>query len=318
MERIRILPLVALLLTVGCGGESSDQSPPTPQVGETWYVQDHAYTDEVYDMIKSSGPATYPAQTVDDQPDRSFHLAHPFPCKVTEVGDNGFFKCDVDSERTLDVTSVWTDHLMTAKEADARDPGTVIHKTVAAPAAFPSWLRIKAGQHIYTGYDGGDSNTVTICPSHLAYNDSTSGGPTKCSHKRPGIAAHIVSWENDFTLDSKTNFPVLKIAADDGSWSGYTGSLVSIQPRIPVGTLLFVTSKRDGDVRLHTSKSDDLFKGPSLKNHTAVRLLRQDVADVQNYDLFARIIDGPYAGKTCWLLTAEVEAEDHSPIIMSL
>ena len=116
------LALVAVGLSA-CGGTSDNQTTrtdsPSPQVGETWYVSDHAYTDEVYGMIKSSGTATWPAQTNGDQPDKSFHLAHPYPCKVTEVGDDGFYKCDVDSMKTLDVTSVWTNRLLSARDADA-------------------------------------------------------------------------------------------------------------------------------------------------------------------------------------------------------
>lgn len=315
------LALVAVGLSA-CGGTSDNQTTrtdsPSPQVGETWYVSDHAYTDEVYGMIKSSGTATWPAQTNGDQPDKSFHLAHPYPCKVTEVGDDGFYKCDVDSMKTLDVTSVWTNRLLSARDADALDPGSVIHKPPpATPQGIPPWLKIRRGQFVYTGYDGGDATVVSVCASHSLYNDNSSGGTAKCPTHAPGIAAHIVSWEDDYTLDSKTDIPVVKIAANDGSWSGYTGSLIQIQPRIPVGTLLLTETVNNSNVRLGATKTASLFSGPELADRTSVRVLKQDAADVQNYDLYVQVVTGLYTGKKGWLLASEVKTDNRAPISMT-
>lgn len=279
---------------------------------------DHAYTDEVYETIQQSGTDTWPAQTTDDKPDKSFHLLHPYPCKVTEVHDDGFYKCNVDSENTLDVKTVWTNRLMSKDEAEAAAPGTVIHKPEQASAGLPSWLRIRAGTKLFTGSDGGDATTVSICRSRNAYNDFASGGETKCSHKRPGLKIHIVSYVNDYSGDGKTNIPILNVAADDGSWSGYTGSLVSVQPRIPVGTRLQTEPDQNAKAKLWANSTDDYNSGVELADRTTVEVIKQDPSNVQNSTLFVKVLDGKYAGREGWMLDMGLQTLKGTSLILTL
>lgn len=319
----RMAVCVAVAVLCSCGGESSDKgsssstTSATPRVGETWYVRDHAYTDEVYATIQQTGTETWPAQTSGDNPDKSFHLIHPYPCKVTDVHDDGFYKCDVDSDNSLDVKSVWTNRLMSRDQAEADSPGAVIHTPAPVVASRPSWLKIKRGAKLFTGYDGGDATTVTVCGTRSAYKDNASGGETKCTSRKPGIRIHVISSSDDYSLgDGTTNTPVLQIAADDGSWSGYTGSLLQVQPRIPPGTKVKTEQHTNAPTRIWNHKGDAYQDGIELEGGTTLEILRQDPTDPQNSDLYVTVVTGRYAGKRGWTLSSGLEVLDGSPMML--
>ena len=319
----------AVIVLVGCGADSESAKsagsstaatpPPTgPQVGQTLYVMDHAYTDDVYAMIRDSGTDTWPAQTDDSKPDKSYHLVRPYPCKITDVRDDGFVKCTVDSDNTLDVKTVWTNRPMTKDQAEAAAPGTVIHTTAPVAAGTPSWLRIKVGTALFTGYDGGDSETASICPTRAAFMNDSSGGDSKCSHYKPGLKIHIVAYSNDYSLDGKTNFPVLQVAADNGSWSGFTGSLLQVQPRVPVGTRLMSESGSNSKTRIWAGKHDPYFSGFELPDRATIEVLKQDPSDVQNCTLYVKVLAGRYSGKVGWTLDMGLETLNGTPLMLTL
>ena len=302
-----ILSLLATVAVAGCGGNdgNTSASATTPRVGQVWYVIDHAYTSEVYNDIKQSGPDAYPAQTSGDKPDRSYHLARPYPCKVIETGDDGFYKCDVDSEQTLDVKVVWTNRLLSKEQAEAVAPGTVVHKSEPSEPRTPAWLKMKPGLHLYTGYDGGDATTVAICPDRTTYKKDSSGdAQSSCKHRKPGIPVHIVSISNDYSLDGTTNFPILKITADDGSWTGYTSSMLGVQPKIPIGAILVTEKKPMNNARskIWTHKTDSYESGIEVEDSTRLQLLREDPTDAGNSTLYVKVLTGRYAGRTGWTL----------------
>lgn len=288
------------------GGGSSQPTPvPSPQVGEIWYVMDHAYTDEVYADIQSSGPDGYPAQTNGDNPDRSFHLTHPFPCKITDVHEDGFYKCDVDSEHSLDVQTVWTNRLMSKDQAEAVAPGSVVHKAENLQG-FPAWLKLKPGLKLYTGYDGGNETKVTICSSRTDFQNYASGSSAPCGQRPPGIKVHVVTVTDDYSVgDGTTNMPEIKIASDDGSWAGWTSAMVSVQPRVPVGTVMKTERQANAPTKIWKHKSDSYFAGGTeLAGDTSVQVVKQDPLDPMNCDLYVTVLSGPHAGLTGWTLSS--------------
>ena len=302
----------ALLLTVtvfsACASSSSSQnrSDSAPQVGQVWYVRDHAYTDEVYQMIQQSGSTdTWPAQTTDDQPDKSYHLARPYPCKITETGDDGFYKCSVLSDRVLGVDSVWTNRLMSREQAEADAPGTVIHTPQPKPTGTPSWLILRKGLGLYTGYDGGDSKTDTLCATPSDYNAYTGGDSNaKCSRHGPGIPIHVVDIKNDYEVDGRTNIPLVRVAADDGSFSGWSDSLIGVQPRIPVGTVLVTDLHPPSNAKskIWHSRDDDYNAGPDLEPGTRVQVLKDDPSEPYSSTLYVRVLTGDHAAVRGWML----------------
>lgn len=295
------------LIACGPDGSSSNQSTsvPSPQVGETWYIMDHAYTDEVYADIQSSGVDKPPAQTTDDNPDRSFHLNHPYPCKVTDSHDDGFYKCDVDSENSLDVKTVWTNRLLSKDQAEAIAPGSVVHKTAAAPKGLPAWLRLKPGLKLYTGYDGGDATKVTVCANKSDYQNIGDGTNAGCGQRAPGIKVHVVEIADNYSGgDGTTNIPEIKIAADDGKWAGWTGSMVSVTPRIPAGTIMKTEHESNAPAKIWQNKSDSYFKsGIELASDTSIEIIKQDPLDPANFDLYVKVISGSHSGLTGWTLS---------------
>ena len=138
------------------------------------------------------------------------------------------------------LTRVWTNRLM-SQRAGRSGCTRYCHSVLRRPkpTGTPSWLILRKGLGLYTGYDGGDSKTDTLCATPSDYNAYTGGDSNaKCSRHGPGIPIHVVDIKNDYEVDGKTNIPLVRVAADDGSFSGWSDSLIGVQPRIPVGTVL--------------------------------------------------------------------------------
>lgn len=304
--------LCALMLTVAvlssCASSASSENhgDTAPQLGQVWYVRDHAYTDEVYQMIVRNGSAdTWPAQTTEDKPDKSYHLVHPYPCKITEIGDMNFFKCSVSSDRFLGIAQVWTNRLMSRKQAEADAPGTVAHAPQPEVGGTPSWLVLRKGLALYTGYDGGDSKTDTLCATSGDYNAYVGGDSNaKCGKHPPGIPIHVVDIKNDYEADGKTNIPLIRVAADNGSFRGWSDSLIGIQLRIPVGTVLVTELHPPNDARsrIWHGCDDDYSAGTDLEPGSRVQVIKDDPSEPYSATLYVKVLTGSDARKRGWML----------------
>jgi hypothetical protein len=73
----------------------------------------------------------------------------------------------------LGVDEVWTNRLTSRKQAEDDAPGTVIHTPQPEAMGTPSWLILRKGLGLYTGYDGGDSKTDTLCATPGDYHAYT-------------------------------------------------------------------------------------------------------------------------------------------------
>lgn len=312
--------LLAVVVSSACASSSSSQTDSTPRVGQVWYVRDHAYTDEVYQMILQNGSVdTWPAQTTDDKPDKSYHLAHPYPCKITETGDEGFYKCSVLSNHFLGLNQVWTNRPMSREQAEADSPGTVIHTPQPEAAGTPSWLILRKGLGLYTGYDGGDSRTDTLCVTPGDYNAYAGGdNNAKCSTHAPGIPVHIIDIKNDYETDGKTNIPLVRVAADDGSFNGWSDSLVGIQPRIPTGTVLVTELHPPNDTKstIWHNRSDDYAAGTDLEPGTRVQVLKNDPSEPYSSTLYVRVLTSNHAGAHGWMLDDGLNTTGAKPLIV--
>jgi hypothetical protein len=302
------LYVLAGLVLAGCSSsETTSPSSPTLEVGQVWYVQDHAYRDDTYHEIIDNGSADkYPAQTTGDQPDQSFHFIRPYPCTIDKIGESGFYHCTIDSEHQIDQSDVWSDHLMTKEQADAASPGSVLHKTKTLDAAVPAWARLQVGQKVYTGYDGGDATSVTMCVSVDEYLKWANGDmAAHCTKHKPGLVATITSVKDDYSIgDGTFNSPIVGLRSADGSWAGYTSTGLSAVPIIPPGSILR-TSKIKGAASLTDTRDGDA--GVHLAPGTRVEVVRMDPREPQNATLFVRVLDGTQKGRTGWLLDMDTE-----------
>lgn len=300
--------LLATAMLCGCASTSSSENTDDsqPQVGQIWYVRDHAYTAEVYQMIQQNGSTdTWPAQTTEDQPDKSYHLTHPYRCKITQIGDSGFYKCRVLSDGVLGLDELWTNRLMSRDQAEADSPGTVVHTPEPQATGTPSWLILRKGLVLYTGYDGGDSKTDTLCATPQDYHAYVGGDSSaKCSVHGPGIPIHVVEIRNDYETDGKTNMPLVHVAANDGSFSGWSDSIIGIQPRIPAGTVLVTELHPPSDVkaRIWHGRDDDYNAGTDLATGTRIQILRDDPSEPYSSTLYVKVLTGAHAGARGWML----------------
>jgi len=175
----------------------------------------------------------------------------------------------------------------------------------------PQWLVLQPGLKLFTGTDGGVATTVTVCNTLGQYQRFiTQGEDVNCRHYKPGIKVHIIS----LAAGDQTVNPFLDIAADDGSWSGWTGTLISVEARIPVGTVVKVKPNSNGSAQLFATQTDQ--SGVVLRDGTVMKILRQDAVEADNSALYVRVMSGQHSGRTGWISDLSLSLDDGSDLIL--
>lgn len=184
--------------------------------------------------------------------------------------------------------------------------GIVLTLSAAAQSSRPSWLILRAGLPIYVG-NGEDDTHAAVCRSAEAYNDWRDGGPLgTCRTVLMGTAAHVlgISINHESSLAPEH---IVFIRADNGTWRGYTATL-SIQPRVPAGTVLTVfninPNSNGGPVLTLDGELDSTptsKHGATLRNGTRVMVERFDPT-TPNDNVFVRVLSGPQIGQQGWML----------------
>jgi len=168
------------------------------------------------------------------------------------------------------------------------------------------WLEIRKGVHAYTGEDGGDARTtLTVCNSAQAYLkwiDGVTGADRQCANHPRGEPVTISS---DDTVDSGVSGDyVVFIRADDSSWSGWTSTIIGLQPGIPAKTKLVVDSDT---VHLAPDEDSDWGTGEILGKGTVVELISQDPKSER---LYVSVGDGVSTiVRRGWLFTLGVSVQ---------
>jgi hypothetical protein len=156
---------------------------------------------------------------------------------------------------------------------DAKPPASTV----------PPWLEIRKGAHAYVGADGGNVMTLTVCATAKAYAEWLDDGVTRgrpCFAKPRGVPVVMVTDEIAATkLGSAFSVEyVVKIRAQDNSWSGWTIPTGGLQPRVPAGTIVFVAANDDLSVGLASESTGRLGASEPLPDGTALKVLAQDPA----------------------------------------
>jgi hypothetical protein len=182
-------------------------------------------------------------------------------------------------------------------------------KTVAPAFAgnIRDWRNPVKGTHATLGDDGGGSDKATVCQTTDEYSDFLKGDPgytvPGCKEFERGLPVTIIGVDFDKTRDaasgSSSGEPLVQISIPSKKWVGYVQLLGGIHPIIPVGTKIHL--KRDGNATINlAAKFDaDYGSGPDLGEHVTVKMIRS----APDYDMiYVSVIDGPFAGKTGWVL----------------
>ncbi len=181
----------------------------------------------------------------------------------------------------------------------------------ATPAPLNTWVRLHVGMTLYTGTDGGDATTLTVCPTvaqYLAFAGvGGSGNVAECSHRKPDVAA-IVEEIVPANADDPFHAPYVKLRAADGSWSGYT-DIIGQQVAIPVGTTLVFTKSGGESLRLAPRQGSNLHSGPNLGDSVTVKVLHY-FPNTNDRSLYVTVLDGEYAGQNGWMFTMDGETEN--------
>lgn len=170
------------------------------------------------------------------------------------------------------------------------------------------WLELRKGMQAYTGTDGGGSTTVTVCSSPTAYEDfvnDVKGYEHQCAKKQQGISVSITS--NKIVAENNGVSYLVYLRSDDSSWSGWTSSLVSLQPSIPNKTLLTIKANPNDPARLAPSRNSNLDTGVVLAPGTVVEMISQ-YPKSDSRDLFVSVQKGSagLSGKKGWIFAMDV------------
>ena len=174
-----------------------------------------------------------------------------------------------------------------------------------------SWDRLRVGLRVYTGDDGGDATTQTVCASLAAYLASIDDSNTPhCLHVKRGLSATVETIIPSKSSDSDAGFraPHVQLRGSDGTWSGYT-TVVPLQPAIPIGTVLVMKKDGNATVNLAPRQGSDLNAGPDLGDTVTVKVLHY-YPDTGDRPLYVTVLDGEHAGQNGWMFANEAETPD--------
>jgi hypothetical protein len=88
-----------------------------------------------------------------------------------------------------------------------------------------------------------------------------------------------------------------------------------VVPDIPSGTVVHLQREGYGDLKLAASQDADNDAGIDLGEQATATIIQFDPA-TDDRDLYVRITNGEYAGKTGWTYSLHASGEDGSPIAL--
>ena len=188
--------------------------------------------------------------------------------------------------------------------------------TKPRPASSESWDEVRPGVKVYTGDDGGSASTLTVCSTLASYVAFMSDdNAANCSHEKRGVLAvveQVIPAKSNTDTGSFAGAPNVRIRAADGSWSGYT-TVVSLQPMLPVGTVIVMKRMGNAVLNLAPRQASDLNVGPDLGDKVTVRVLHY-YPDTADRSLYVNVLDGKYAGQNGWMFAMDAQTLDGKPV----
>ena len=173
------------------------------------------------------------------------------------------------------------------------------------------WDRLHVGLRVYTGDDGGDATTQTICSTLSLYLATFYESNTpRCKHIKRGqpatVEAIIASKASD--ADAGSGAPHVELRATDATWSGFT-TVIPLQPAIPIGTVLVMKKEGNATLNLAPRQGSDLNAGPDLGDKVTVKVLHY-YPKTGDRSLYVTVLDGNRAGQNGWMFANDAETPD--------
>lgn len=206
----------------------------------------------------------------------------------------------------------------TAPPSPPAPPSPHTVETTALP-----WLQLRQGVKAYTGDNGGGDDFLTVCPTAALYkkwSSSPNAVVPQCNDKARGVPVTIgsdeVTPERDVSGQVMAGMYTVFIKADDGSWSGWTGSLGGLQPRIPPNTKVVVRPlARSGTKSLFPNKTSAKYE-ITLYSGAILQIL---VQKPHTGRLYAQVTgNSPDVGKKGWIWPAGLSvSEGNSPLLFA-
>lgn len=189
--------------------------------------------------------------------------------------------------------------------------GAIATRPQSRLVSSASWDKLRVGLKVYTGDDGGDATTQTVCSTLAEYLGSIDdSNKPHCLHLKRGrpaiVEAIIPSRESD--ADSAFCAPHVELRGTESSWSGYT-TVIPLQPAIPVGTALIMKKEGNATINLAPRQSSDLNAGPDVGDKVRVKVLHY-FPDTGDRSLYVTVLDGDHAGQNGWMFANEAKTPD--------
>lgn len=186
----------------------------------------------------------------------------------------------------------------------------VSHGCVSRPTTFgnstdavPLWAQLREGLEVFVGNDPG-ADTQVVC-SRL--EDIVQSAPSATSHcwnvarGTPGTVIRIVASPSWDPQRAYGDFPYVELKAAHGAWRGFT-SAVTLQPKIPVGTVLLMRSL-ETPITLEPRPRFQKASGPLLGDSVTVKVLQYHPEVVGGFNLYVEVQSGEYRGRRGWMYT---------------
>jgi hypothetical protein len=189
--------------------------------------------------------------------------------------------------------------------------GAVVTRRGSTPAPASSWDRLRISGSVYTGDDGGDRTTQTICSTLAGYLASIDDdNASRCLRIKRGVLATVeaIIPIKSSDPDQGFSFPHVKLRAADGTWSGFT-TAVPLQPVIPLGTTIFMRKQGNLTINLAPRQGSDLDAGPNLGDNVTVKVLHY-YPDTEDRSLYVTVLGGSNVGQNGWMFPNDGQTAD--------
>jgi hypothetical protein len=161
------------------------------------------------------------------------------------------------------------------------------------------------GAVVFTSTGEEDSPTTPVCATVASYRDYLKENGNKGCVERPAGVKVVIDAIVPATAEAGA---IVKVHAQSGAFAGYT-AVTELLPPIPSGTVVALVPAPNETLTISSSRRAELDDGINLGARASAVVLQFDPAS-DGRDLFVRVTNGKYAGKTGWLYSRQAFAGD--------
>jgi hypothetical protein len=193
--------------------------------------------------------------------------------------------------------------------------------SVAIASQSTSWTKLRVGQTAYLGAsltEDNDPSLRPICTTLDELRDTIRPSGRNCPKDRH-VGDVVVVTDIGPALGESSGTAVA-VRSRDGAWTGWLEA-ATLEPIIPVGTRIVFTKSGNADIDImhHEDNASQMKEGvgTDLGSPVTVVLLHQDPPSGAG-NLHVRVLTGPKAGMTGWILPADGVVEGTRQMVDAL